>query len=499
MTTRAVGAVAVLLLLTAVLPAEGQLISPGKLAAPHSSLEGIRNCTQCHQLGRRGVSRDLCLDCHEPLAARLAQDEGFHTTLAEPNCASCHKDHFGADFALIKLDTLDFDHGRTGYLLEGAHGETSCRACHEPIRVVDPVVRRIKTEHGALDRTFLGLGTGCTDCHADDDPHDGTFTTQPCTDCHSQERWDGAAGFDHGSTRYPLTGRHRAVECRGCHTDLPAGVGPGESPAGAVLRFDGLVAGGCARCHTDPHEGTMNDSCESCHDTGDWLGVDRERVASRFDHTTTGFDLLGRHRTLDCGDCHDARRVAEFPTIAMQFDETTTSHAFPRPLADAACATCHVDPHEGVFADRPSGGACTDCHGDMGWLPAEYDLARHNLESDFTLQGAHTVVPCATCHESADGRVTFAIGVPEGCATCHAEDDPHGDQFTDRGCDDCHGIEAFTPVALDHAETRYPLEGAHAELACTDCHRSEPDGRGGWMTRFRPLGTECRDCHGGTP
>ena len=157
-------ATAVVASVLATAPANAQLISPGKLAEPHAELEGIRNCTKCHQLGRRGVSRDLCLDCHTPLEARLSRAEGFHATLAEPDCASCHKDHFGEEFELVKLDTLAFDHERTGHPLEGAHTDTGCRTCHTPSGIADPEVRRVKSERGALERTFLGLATGCAAC-----------------------------------------------------------------------------------------------------------------------------------------------------------------------------------------------------------------------------------------------------------------------------------------------------------------------------------------------
>ncbi len=38
-------------------------ISPGALSSPHSHLEGISNCTQCHELGNK-VSDNKCLACH---------------------------------------------------------------------------------------------------------------------------------------------------------------------------------------------------------------------------------------------------------------------------------------------------------------------------------------------------------------------------------------------------------------------------------------------------
>lgn len=481
-------------------PAAGQLISPGKLAAPHAELEGIRNCTKCHQLGRRGVSRDLCLDCHTPLGARLSRDAGFHASLAEPDCASCHKDHFGVEFELVKLDTLAFDHDRTGHVLEGAHAQAGCRTCHTPSAVADPEVRRVKSERGGLDRTFLGLRTGCLDCHGGDDPHAGTFPGQDCTDCHGQVDWAGADGFDHADTPYPLTGRHRQVECTGCHVDLPPRAAGGRWGTGVELRFDGLAAGACTDCHAadDPHGGAMAGPCSSCHGTSGWRGVDRSRVESSFDHTTTGFDLIGAHGALACASCHDAAAAGRLDGIALTFDPASRGHAFPRPASDR-CMSCHVDRHEGLFDDRPGGPECAECHGVAEWLPADYDLTRHNAEAAFRLEGAHAVVPCVTCHETPDGALRFDVGVPDGCTTCHAVDDPHGEQFADRTCDSCHGIDAFAPVTVDHDATRYPLDGAHVDLDCASCHRAEPDGAGGTRIRYRPLGTECRDCHGGTP
>jgi hypothetical protein len=473
-----------------------QLISPGALARPHAELEGIRNCTRCHELGRRGVAPELCLDCHTPLAGRLARDEGFHATLAVTDCASCHRDHYGDDFALIKLDTLAFDHARAGFQLEGAHRDAGCRSCHAPDRVVDAEVRRVKSERGGLERTFLGLTTGCVDCHTTDDPHADRFEDRSCADCHDQSDWVGAEGFDHDDTGYRLTGRHRSVECAGCHADLPPRVASGGFGTGVALEFAAGPAGSCTNCHADPHSGTMAGDCSSCHSTAGWLGVDRTRVASRFDHGTTDFALVGSHEALDCAACHDAAQAAALAGIALTFDPTSRGHAFPRPAADS-CMACHVDRHDGLFADRPGGPECTECHGQTRWLPADYDLARHNAEAAFALEGAHAVVPCVTCHETEDGTLRFDLGVPGDCTDCHAVDDPHGEQFEGRACTTCHGVDAFTPVVVDHDATRYPLEGVHATLACDACHGAQPGVDGRTRVRYRPLGTECRDCHGG--
>ncbi|MFC1791799.1 hypothetical protein ACFL0I_04970, partial [Gemmatimonadota bacterium] len=64
-------------------PAVGQVISPGKLSAVHTHLEGMGNCTQCHQLRTQGVDATRCLQCHQPLARRIREGTGYHGGLEE--------------------------------------------------------------------------------------------------------------------------------------------------------------------------------------------------------------------------------------------------------------------------------------------------------------------------------------------------------------------------------------------------------------------------------
>ncbi len=483
--------------------AAAQLISPGKLSAPHQELEGIRNCTQCHRLRQKGVDRDLCLECHAPLAARLERSSGFHATLPEDDCAACHKEHFGVDFDVLHLDTLVFDHERTGYPLKGLHADAGCRGCHVPDFVSDPAVRTFKAEHDALARTYLGLGTTCVRCHQDADPHRSQFEDRGCDDCHETSGWDEAPGFDHQNTRYPLTGAHRRVECVGCHEPLPAAdegrlsgaAGAGRAGSGA-LRFIPVAFSSCTSCHDDPHAGSMRGRCESCHGTGAWASVDRDRLERTFDHGFTGFELEGGHARLTCAACHDAGFAAGLEGITLAFQPGNARKSYPPPRADG-CASCHDDAHDGDFANRADGGVCQSCHDQERWLPASYDLARHNAESAFPLEGGHLVTPCSGCHRTPDGSLRIRLGTPD-CAACHsAVQDPHQSQFEGRDCQECHGVEGFVIPDFDHDRTRYRLEGAHLEVTCAGCHPTESAADGAPFVRYRPLGTECVDCHEG--
>ena len=548
-------------------PLGAQLISPGKLSRAHADLEGIKNCTQCHELRHSGISPALCLGCHKPLAGRIAAGQGFHGSLTEKNCAVCHREHFGADFDLVRLDTASFDHRHTGWPLDGKHASSSCRECHRADFVTDPDVRAFASGHGTLDRTFLGLSkecrtchaadsphesqfagrscagchvtagwkdvsgfdhgktafalagahatvkcaechtttprpgraplvryqgvsTDCSTCHGDDSPHGAQFAGRSCGACHDARGWKGASAFDHGTARFPLTGLHRKVRCAQCHAPIPR---PG---APSFVRYRGVVFTSCKDCHEDAHHGGMTQACARCHTTDGWGVLDRSRVETSFDHATTGFILKGRHADIACASCHDAKLARSLKGVHLEFEPGTETHTFPSPRA-ATCTACHDDAHQGVFQARADSGACQACHRETGWVPATFDVSRHDGETDFPLEGAHVAVPCQSCHgKSGTGPPTFRLGAVT-CRSCHEATSPHGDQFAKRACAECHDVRSFHIAAFDHSKTRFPLEGAHSTAPCSACHHTEPGKGGSLMVRYRPLGTECSDCHGG--
>jgi hypothetical protein len=86
------------------------------------------------------------------------------------------------------------------------------------------------------------------------------------------------------------------------------------------------------------------------------------------------------------------------------------------PLTCAA-AGCHTDPHGGQFDDRARGSACTTCHTEAHWRPAEFD---HQTDSDWPIDGAHRRAACGACHrpESPGGVVRFRP-LPHRCEDCH--------------------------------------------------------------------------------
>jgi len=478
----------VLLALPSPLPA--QLLAPGKLAAPHASLDGIRNCTSCHVLGSAGAADDRCLTCHELIRTRVAARKGYHPGLRDQSCAACHKDHFGRDFALVRFDTASFDHAKAGWTLQGTHATAvECRECHRASLVRAADVRSRLTNPKELAKTFLGLDTTCESCHEADGPHGAQFDDRRCRECHLETEWTDLARFDHAHTRYPLTGLHRRVTCEQCHK-------PTSRTAGSA-RYRGISFNSCASCHTDPHAGAMGKDCSACHATGGWNRIDGTVLRDRFDHSTTSFALLGSHATLDCAACHERTRPSP-RGIRMSFLPTRTPSSLARPNAEQ-CGSCHVDYHDGVFAQGGSAQRCEGCHGQDAWLPTSYGIERHNREATFSLTGAHLVSPCTACHAGATAAAPPVFRLPDrDCVACHAQHDPHAGQFGAADCATCHDTRAFTPSTFDHATARFALDGAHAKVTCESCHPKETvDGRN--IRRYRPLPRECRNCHGGAP
>ena len=471
---------------------DAQLISPGKLTRAHAELEGIKNCTLCHTLGNRSADNTLCLDCHTPISNRIDAKSGLHATVADQNCATCHKDHFGVEFIPVRFDTLTFEHDDTGFELTGAHTEASCRGCHQPDFIVAEDVIAFKGEHGALQKTFLGVETACIGCHVSDSPHQNQFPEVNCSTCHDTELWEEAPFFDHDDARFALTGQHVDVACESCHKTVAPEIGE------PYVEYVDMDFATCASCHEDVHEGSFGADCASCHQTDGWNHV-ANLADLGFDHSSTGYDLIGSHSTLECNACH-GKPARNDDLIALRFTPSTAQYTYPAIPVDN-CASCHVDYHDGVFADDSQAGSCEQCHGEAAWYPSSFDFSLHNERSTFELTGAHLATPCSGCHRSSfDEKPHFDIA-DTACQNCHIDDNPHGDQFiaedAETVCASCHETQDWLLAPLfDHDDTDFPLTGVHASTTCTSCHVADSSmGAPFNIVRYRDLDTTCMSCH----
>ncbi len=530
-------------------------ISPGPLARAHQSLNGDTNCVKCHSVATK-VPTFRCLDCHREIAAEVRQNRGLHSTFPQSGqpgaaCVKCHSDHNGVDFQMVHWTPTakGFDHLKTGYALEGKHVGVGCRTCHTAQHISSQARSLLGSKD--LNRTWLGLSANCLTCH--EDKHQGRLGSE-CARCHTTVDWKAASidrqNFDHGRTRYPLTGEHRYVLCQSCHT---AGLD-------GQIRYAGLPFANCSDCHRDPHKGEFKQGCDSCHTTSTWK---KSSFTATFDHAKTAFPLLGKHSDVACITCHlsgdfkapivhdtcaachkpdphggqflkraDGGKCESCHTVQGWSPSTFTAveHArtgFPLvfPHAPVKCADCHVpagkatqyklkyalcvdchkDEHQGQFAEAPWQNRCEQCHAGATFKVSNFTLARHQ-RSPFPLTGGHEAVACNECHKPAGStKVTLYHFSQLACTTCH--EDIHKGQFATRmavhntagkpaGCEICHSTRDWQDLSkFDHAQTHFPLLGSHRAVACADCHRPPNMELTLIHVQFANAPSKCGDCH----
>jgi len=396
-----------------------------------------------------GVHANLdCESCHIN-----EQQRQFSTLSVE--CQSCHltdymktinPSHQKADFNLdcqnchLQVRTnwkgSAFKHSAS-FVLSGAHKMVECVACHTS--------------------EYIGLSSECYSCHVSDfqtalNPDHSSFGfPTACEQCHNDIRWERAV-FDHlAESGFLIEGAHQSILCMDCHINN---------------QFTGL-AKDCYGCHQadfnlalDPNhiENDFSEDCLECHSTNAW-------EPATFDHSVTQFPLTGAHNNVNCADCHTNGYTQQLPTDCFschELDFTTVS--------DPNHLTNNFD-HD-----------CLICHTTTAWEPATFD---HSV-TQFPLTGAHNNVNCADCHTNG-----YIQQLPTDCFSCHELDfttvsDPnHVTNNFDHDCLICHSTTAWSPATFNHANTQFPLTGAHINVDCSICHAS------GYQNT--PL--ECVACH----
>lgn len=272
-----------------------------KTRFPLLGMHGKVDCRDCHKSALFKEALMDCYSCHK-------QDDKHQGTLGKA-CVDCHSER---DW---RATAGRFDHGQTSFALRNAHAnnKVKCTDCHR----------------GGLTG-FKGTESNCISCHKKDDKHEGTQGSQ-CQQCHGDKTWK-ATVFDHGKTRFPLTGRHIGPECKACH---------------ATKRFKD-VQRECIACHLkeDQHKGRLGQRCESCHNARHWRTWE-------FNHTRqTNYPLTGAHAQVKCENCH--KQAAPTDKVIADIGQR--------------CVDCHLkdDTHDGQFGRR-----CEQCHATGRWIQVE--------------------------------------------------------------------------------------------------------------------------------
>jgi hypothetical protein len=444
----------VILLFSIGIETAGQ-ISPGDLSSPHSHLEGMSNCTQCHVLGNK-VSNDKCLTCHTEVQSRIASKRGYHSSsdVNGKECISCHSDHNGKNFQLIRLNKTGFDHSLTGFTLSVPHSKKDCADCHTTRYITDEKLKGKKL-------TYMGLNTSCLTCHAD---YHRKELSSECLTCHNPESFKPVSKFNHNTARFTLSGRHKLVECVKCHKIST------ENNV-KYQKFKGIQFSSCVNCHTDPHQNKFGQDCKKCHDENSFKAAGS---AITFDHSKTNFNLADKHLTVSCQSCHKTK--------------------FTDPLKHEKCTDCHRDYHNGQFTQNGVVTDCSQCHTTKGYTLFSFSIEQHN-QKGFILAGAHEATPCIDCHKKGNEWNFRNIG--KTCVDCHK--DIHKGAISEKfypasNCKICHKETNWNEVTFNHSSTGFPLSDAHATADCRLCHFKN-DEKGISVQKFSGLSKNCADCH----
>jgi hypothetical protein len=422
----------------------------------------------------RGMQVAVCPGLRHDNDRSYASMRRQHPFISLPGFALTALFLLGLGISIWKNGGLAFSPGNLSAVrLEGvslsgfashADFEEQCGLCHAPLKITQAAL-------------CLACHTSIRDQVASSEGYHGrSENIERCGVCHSEhygsEFNPGLAAlkyFDHELVNFRL-GKHLTdyaglpIICSTCH--LMEG------------RYSDSTVMQCISCHElyAPsfmlgHIQEYGPGCLECHDGQDRM-VD-------FDHTTTAFLLLGKHKTIACAGCH-ARSSAQ----ASQGWTESFQGLSP------ACVGCHAEPlaHQGVFDSQ-----CADCHTEDSWVPAlwqgaafnhaentRFSLALHR--NDYDGQS----LTCTSCH--ATQLTSFDTQL---CSTCHSAGDDnradfmrsHAEQFGN-ACLDCHdGTDRM--MDFDHQQV-FPLDGVHGEIECTSCHIDRV---------FHGIPRECVQCH----
>lgn len=281
----------------------------------------------------------------------------------------------------------------------------------------------------------------------------------------------------------------------------------------------------------NPH-GKLSWDCQDCHTTESWSQM---RDTLIFDHTATGFNLLGAHATapcischkspifsnvgVSCGDCHSDHHKGELgnecQTCHTPRDwenrrgmldlHASRGFALTGAHAVADCEACHTghdrreyagtavecyDCHSEAYAataepNHPQAGFSHDCRLCHSAALSHWQYADYSHPASFPLSGGHKGIACEVCHQNG------YAGTVTDCYSCHSTDfagttDPdHQTSGFGHECMLCHTTAAWQPARYDHSATAFPLTGAHLRLNCVSCH----------ATQYAGTPTDCYACH----
>lgn len=450
------------------------------------------DCFQCHvtqkaksERGRNNEPRiyhfknltvKSCETCH-----KSPHSEKFHRRFKGAKCATCHT-ALGWDVRKGTSGAAGGDrsfHQKTRFPLTGMHKSQSCKSCH--------------LVNGKERYKFPNAKKGfCVNCHntVHKKQFSPKFLGKGCGDCHTTSSFGKRKEFNHNSTDFKITGKHKPFEknCVKCHVPTKSKLATKPPKVAHKFKFKFAKNGFCENCHSNVHKGQFSprfikaSACSDCHSTQTFT---KRKI---FNHNkNTRFKLTGRHASFknNCFKCHVKTRKmlpTKPPKVAHKFVFAGAKKGF--------CENCHKNEHKDMFSAKFYRKPCGECHKTTRW--------RHLKDFDhrktaFPLRYKHRKVDCKECHKPTSkrfkqgtkrrkGRYKFPALESKNCAMCHT--DVHKGA-NGKNCRKCHTEAGWENAEGFHKD--FHLVGVHLTLSCDQCHVANKVLRGS--------SDDCRVCH----
>jgi hypothetical protein len=431
----------------------------------HVSLDLPTNCDMCHTTNPDWdpatfpIHNDyyVLAGAHLSIANNCAVCHNGNYISTPNTCYGCHQDNYN--------QSTDPDH-------QAAQFPTSCEDCHTQTAWTPSTFDHDDQYFPIYSGSHQGQWNTCAECHTN--PND--YTVFSCTICHTQSEsnsdhqgvsgyiWNSDAcyachpngegdGFNHSTTDFPLTGAHSAVACIECHEDGYVG-----------------TSTVCSSCHTDAYNQAVNPNhqqnnfpttCETCHTTA--TGWSPATFPIHNDY----YVLAGAHVAIanNCAECHNGNYI-NTPNTCFGCHQTEYNQ------------TNNPDHQAAQFPTT-----CLDCHTQSAWTPSTFE---HDAQYFPIYSGSHQGQwnSCAECHTNPNDYTVFS------CTICHTQSESNSDHqgvsgytWNSDACFACHPNGEGD--GFNHSTTDFPLTGAHAAVACVECHA---DG-------YTGTSTVCSSCH----
>jgi hypothetical protein len=396
-------------------------------------------CMSCHTAGGQGL--DLPIHEHD-----LADPYGTNPNAPDGRGRS-HA--WGVAAVNAAADSVGpVANGQMAQYLK--NGEIKCATCHNSHN----------SDAGSPYLRVSNAGDAmCKECHAPRDEGLGQRGTHPV----GFDYPGGTGEFPPDTSVLPLCLKNGEVECSTCHAthNADSGGANGGAGDGMLLRAandDAL----CRTCHTEHINhgvsGPWQPGCRDCHDVHDPGSTNLSLVSRTINGTPIQFET----NTSGLNDFIHSNHSPPSYDGVCEVCHTQTAHHQNSAAGDhthyanhLVCTDCHA--HSAGF--MPTGGSCTDCHGqpqDNGdGVPVG---GRRAVVGDFAqtshhVQGDVQAGDCQVCHDMTQhkgGHVRLKLlhdpnNVIE--LTGRPTEDPVAAQAVSPFCLSCHDEHGHAPLS----------------------------------------------------